>query len=368
MTNFAHFLSLPVAVLLTGVGHNAAAQTQAPTPEVGSVPLESASQQKSPARPAASKQPVESKHVFALQGWHVWDGCIVKNPEGTYSLFFSRWPSEKGHDAWVTHSEICRAVGPTPLGPFENVTTILSREETNAWDAHVFHNVTVKEFGGSYYIYYTGNRGNGKYWDHRNNQRIGVAFSQSPEGPWQRLEHPIIDISTDSWDSLCVANPTVTDTGDGRYKILYKGVTDGRRPFGSKVLHGVAYSDSPQGPFTKIQEPILNLPGHVFAFEDPYIWREDGLFKCLLKDMKGVVASHDRAVVLLTSDNGRDWKSETAKTIATPHIMHPDGRMEHVERLERPHYFSDGPHTIVTYAVKPKGKGECFIILQPRIL
>lgn len=312
---------------------------------------------------------VQREHCFAMPGWHIWCGSIQANPEGGYAFFFSRWPDHMGHNGWVTHSEICRADGPAPWGPFTYAETILTREESDAWDAHNFHNVTVKHFAGRYYLYFTGNRGDGEWWTHRNNQRIGVAVAESLKGPWVRGKVPVIDTSPDSWDSLCVANPSVTEAHDGRYMMIYKGVSEGPRPFGGRVMHGMAFAENPAGPFTKLNCPVFDLPEVRFPFEDPYIWKDNhGNYYCLMKDMEGVVAPFPRSIVLFHSEDGLTWNPRDARWISSPHLISNDGSIEEVERLERPHYFSDKHYSCVSYAVKPFGEGESFIVFQKRTL
>jgi hypothetical protein len=290
-------------------------------------------------------------------------------PEGGYSLFYSRWPTAHGFEAWVDRSEIARAEGPSPWGPFHYVETVFTREESPAWDAHNFHNVTVRRFGDRYYLYYTGNYGDGGWWDHRNHQRIGVAVADSLRGPWRRQTSPLIDVSPGSWDNLCVANPSITDTTDGRYLMVYKGVTDGPRPFGSRVLHGMAFAEKPDGPFVKSGDPCFQIPGVKFAFEDPFLWREGPRYRCLMKDMNGVPGSCKCATLLFESEDGVTWRPEAFRLIATPHLSstETDGtaRVSEVERLERPSYFRDGSRSCLSFAVKTFSDDPSFLVFHP---
>lgn len=323
-----------------------------------------------PPRPAVASCPIDSTHLFHEAGWHVWCGCLQPLPEGGYALFYSRWPVACGFDAWVDRSEIARAEGPHPWGPFTHVETVFTREEgSSAWDAHNFHNVTVRAYEGRYFLYYTGNYGDGDWWDHRNHQRVGVASADSLRGPWTRLPRPIIDVSLGSWDDLCVANPSVTDTTDGRYLMVYKGVSDGPRPFGSRVLHGVAYAPRPDGPYHKIGEPCFQIPGAKFAFEDPFLWREGDRYRCLMKDMNGVPGSRKCATLLFESANGVDWSPDQFTLIATPHLRRKaaDGaeRIEELERLERPSYFHGAGLGCLSFAAKPLSDEPSFIVFHP---
>lgn len=314
-------------------------------------------------------RPVDAGLRFAQEGWHVWCGSVQALPDGRYTLFYSRWRVEHGFDAWVDRSEIARAEGPAPWGPFTYVETVLTREDSSAWDAHNFHNVTVRVYLGRYYLYYTGNYGDGEWWDHRNHQRIGVAVADSLRGPWRRLPRPIIDTSPGSWDDLCVANPSITDTPDGRYLMVYKGVTDGPRPFGSRVLHGMAFAASPEGPFVKNPQPCFQIPGAKFAFEDPFLWREGNTYRCLMKDMNGVAGSRKCATLLFESADGVTWKSDRFTLIATPHLSRTtaDGsvQVDEVERLERPSYFRDAKAATLSFAVKEFNDTPSYLVFRP---
>lgn len=324
---------------------------------------------KAPPVQSATCKPIEANHRFAEPGWHVWCGSVLALPEGGYTLFYSRWPITAGFDAWVDRSEIARAEGPNPWGPFTHVETVFTREESTAWDAHNFHNVTVRAYEGRYHLYYTGNYGNGDWWDHRNHQRIGVASADSLRGPWQRLPHPIIDTSPGSWDDLCVANPSVTDTTDGRYLMIYKGVKDGPRPFGSRVLHGMAFAERPDRSFVKTGTPCFQIPGSTFAFEDPFLWREGDRYRCMMKDMNGVPGSRKCATLLFESANGVDWSPEQFVLIATPHMKWTgeDGVewIEELERLERPSYFHGAGEGCLSFAAKQFGDEPSFLVFRP---
>lgn len=321
-------------------------------------------------KPCAPK-PVATQYMFAEEGWHVWCGSVHALPGGGYTLFYSRWRVEHGFDAWVDRSEIARAVGPEPWGPFTPVGPVLTREDGPAWDAHNFHNVTVRTYGGRHFLYYTGNRGDGEWWDHRNHQRIGVASADSLTGPWTRRAAPLIDVSAGSWDDLCVANPSVTSTHDGRYLMVYKGVSDGPRPFGGRVLHGLAYADRPDGPFRKAAGPCFQLPGVKFGFEDPFLWREGDTYRCLMKDMNGVAGSYKCATVLFESRDGETWDTSRFQVVATPHILESGTggeRAEKVERLERPSYYREGARSTLSFAVKRFADSPSFLLFKPAVL
>ena len=109
--------------------------------------------------------PVKRQSVFQLKDFEVWCGTMVEDGRGGYVLFFSFWPKNKGFNAWVTHSKIGYATAKTPLGPWRFGGIALSGAGGGAWDRDVVHNPSALLYQGRYYLYYTGNYGNGEYWD-----------------------------------------------------------------------------------------------------------------------------------------------------------------------------------------------------------
>jgi hypothetical protein len=306
---------------------------------------------------ARGPDPVSENQVYRQAGWYVWCSSIVRDDNGLYHLFYSRWPEKEGFEAWVTHSEIARATCTSLEGPFTYAGIVFSRtEDDSSWDAGCFHNVTVKRFGEKYYLYYVGNHGNGDWWEHRNHQRIGVAVADRPEGPWKRFDQPVLDVSPGAWDCLMVSNPTVTDTPDGHYLMIYKGVGEGPMPFGGRVLHGVAWADSPEGPFKKHPTPLFDDGKQAFGFEDPYIWREDDRYFCIIKDMSGLASPTGKSsLLLMQSSDGLKWEKSDPLLILEKSLRWQDESTQLYDRIERPSVFWDEAtrEMSLVVAVKP---------------
>ncbi len=134
------------------------------------------------------------------------------------------------------------------------------------WDADCTHNPTAHIFDGRYYIYYMGNHGNGEYWNHRNNQRIGVAVSDSPTGPFERFDAPLIDVTPGGCDALMTSNPSVARMADRRYIMVYEAVAHGRAaPGRTGCMRGrvrrFAHRAVRKVPRSDIQQPRTQLVG-----------------------------------------------------------------------------------------------------------
>lgn len=311
-------------------------------------------------RVVLGKVPITAK--FSSDTHSIWGGSLIKGEDGRYHLFYSRWKTDLGW-AWVTDSEIAHAVARSPFGPFAHVDVALPRRGREFWDGLCTHNPTVRRFGKKYYLYYMGNTGDGVVtgtptkeslnWTHRNNQRIGVAVADDPNGPWQRFDRPLIDITHGddrAIDALCVSNPAITQRPDGGFLMVYKVVGKQRPlPNGGPVLHAIARSDRPTGPFIKHDKPTFVVEGVDFPAEDPCIWYQDGKYRAIVKSIAAqthpVTGKKQRvfSLVLYESVDGFDWLPSKHHLVSDRTIAWADGRTEQLEHLERPQlYLEDG--------------------------
>lgn len=277
-----------------------------------------------------------------------WGGSVVQGSDGLYHMLYSRWPKELGW-AWVTDSEIAHATSQSPFGPYTFQGVALPRRGKQFWDGWCTHNPTVYQFGDKYYLYYMGNTGDGVVtgepgreslnWTHRNNQRIGVAVADNPAGPWIRTEEPLIDVSPSAGalDSLMTSNPSVCERPEGGYLMVYKAV--GKKyplPSGGPVVHCIATSDSPTGPFVKHDKPTFTFQGERFPAEDPYIWHQAGKYRAIVKRMKSAGKRRIFSLVQYDSPDGFDWQPSRFHEISDRTITWQDGKTQQLEHLERP--------------------------------
>ncbi len=360
---------------------------------------------------AFSVRPVLSHSTLRQEEYFVWGGSMTSCPDGRYRIFYSRWPktAKYSFESWVVDSEIACAVSDDPLGPFEFEYIALPRRGNGYWDGACTHNPNIIEDNGKYYLYYMGNELNEEpptaefnewwrkcrdfaanasdeilkkgpdtsveswhesfddtsvnpteaafafWWNHRNQQRIGVAVADTPAGPWQRFDRPVLDVTPGTWDELMVANPSCCRMPDGRFIMMYKGCgTKSRMPRGGPVLHSVAFADSPLGPFVKHPEPLFATGETGFSLEDPFIWSQGNKLYALLKDMDAYHAEPARSLMLYQSENGIDWKSCEPAVGLTRELIFDDGREFMPFRLERPQlYLDDGRPSVLFCAIQP---------------
>jgi len=295
-------------------------------------------------------EPLPLENRFAEDGYHVWCGAPVKGGDGKYHLFYSRWP-EKATFApgWALHSEIAYAVADKPQGPYRHVNVALGRRPLNPktgkkyWDGDATHNANAFYYDGKYYLYYMGNYGDGKsYPVHRNNQRIGLAVASNPAGPWQRLDQPIVDVSSNpkDFDSLCVTNPAACMRPDGGVVLVYKAVQiiPGKE-MGGNVRYGVAIASKPLAPYRKTKGKVFEAaPGshHWMVAEDPFIWyseRYGARYYAVTRDVVGTFSGASGGLCLFESKDGLNWQASAhAKVLGLDYAMADGSRRRKIER------------------------------------
>lgn len=322
-------------------------------------------------------QPVPAGGVLEDPAWCIWCGSAIRGDEGKYHLFYSRWPSKLGRKAWLTHSEVARAVADAPTGPYRHVDVVLPARGAPFWDGSCTHNPTIIRVGKKFCLYYMGNYGDGDLsgpslnWVHRNRQRIGVAVADSPAGPWTRLDRPVIDVSDDSTapDALMVSNPSVCVRPDGGLLMVYKAVaTQGKAPFGGPVVHLVATADHPAGPFKKNLSPIFTRAGEHFAAEDPFAWHDGERYRAIVKDNKGIFTGRGYSLAQFESRDGFEWKPARHPFVTTAEIAWIGGEKKKLNALERPQLVFDAhgiPSTLLCAGAYTADRVRSFNVAIP---
>ncbi|OWW23313.1 sucrase [Zobellia sp. OII3] len=324
---------------------------------------------------------VSPKSIFRNDSLSIWGGSMVKGEDGLFHMFYSQWPKNIGWE-WVNYSVIAHAVSESPFGPFRHKDVTLPDRGAEFWDGSTTHNPTVHKFNGKYYLYYMGNTGDKKIvstpgkpkinWVHRNNQRIGVAVADSPNGPWKRFDKPVLDISPndDALDALMTSNPSVCQMPDGKILMVYKAV--GKKdplPGGGPVVHMVAIADSPTGPFKKYPNPVFTFEGKRFPAEDPYIWYQDGKFRAIVKRIKNDGKTREFSLVHYDSEDGIQWERAKYFEISKRIVEWENGRTQQFEHLERPQVYMENGEPIALLCaadtLDAKGIRESFNIQIP---
>lgn len=304
--------------------------------------------------------PARRECLLRKEGWYIW-GASVCRYQDKYYIFASGWEKQYKFQGWVKHSTIFKGVSDRPEGPFK-VLGEMEELKQQEWSSEVLHNPTVCKVGDTYYLFYVGTRYHvdgrtcvlpDDYEVYRYNQRIGVAVSENPiEGFRPVKENPILDISESGWDSTYVTNPSVW-AEDGKIYMVYKALIQDRLPDIVMKL-GLAEGEKVAGPYRR----ILDHPLLQYNIEDPFIWKEEGYYHLLAKDMTGELAGKpDEAVVLESSDMKKfAWREKRAAY--STEIEWEDG-VEYYQNVERPQiYFEEGKPVCLYNAVRTKDDGS----------
>ncbi len=305
-----------------------------------------------------SFEEISSDNIFKTEGYYNWGNSIIKEKNGRYHLFYSRWKKEYGFLGWLTHSEIAHAISKSPAGPWKYKETVLKGRGEGFWDAITAHNPKIKYFEGKYYLYYISTNMGGHSitdtelietaksgYSHPNwkilrpNQRTGVAFSNSIYGPWIRLDKPIIEPSGPI--TTLTVNPAIDKGKDGKYYLIVKGDKPNEKRFIRN--QAVAISEHPEGPFVLQEKPVIDY----MDTEDMSLWydEERGRFYGIFH-AEGFIG-------LVTSQDGINWKKSNEFVLMQKKISLKDGRILIPDRLERPFiYHENGKLKVLSLSVR----------------
>lgn len=301
--------------------------------------------------------PAKYENGFRMDGYWVWCGSSIKGDDGKYHIFASRWSNSTGFSPyWLTNSEIVHAVSDSPEGPYKFSDVALPSRGADFWDGQMTHNPAIRKSGDTYLLYYTGTTYKGarpsltnpvgetdalKLEAHRG-ERIGLATSKSPYGPWKRLDKPILDVVPNSWEQYLVSNAAPVVMKDGKVWLYYKGVEKLR-------VHaiGLAIADCPTCEYKRVSSQPLNMG---IGAEDPFIWQENGKFKALMLDHERRF-SPDKEIFYAVSNDGLRWHVPRNAIAVSKNVLFEGGSVRKMNSTERPHVLiENGKPTHVFFA------------------
>ena len=219
-----------------------------------------------------------------------------------YYVWYSKGKIAPGYDATVWYAT-------SPDGhKWTEKGMALAKGEPVSWEgASVFTpNILVAE--GRYWLFYTGtSRKFGKPFNP--DSKIGIAVSDSPDGPWERLAtNPALknsDNPTD-FDSHLVDDACLIKR-EGKYWFYYKGRQLGKSPAQTKL--GVAIADRPQGPYVKYEgNPVI--PGN----HEVLVWPQGKGVAAMI----GTTGPKEITRSIMYSEDGLHF-SKTHTVIDVPH-------------------------------------------------
>ncbi len=162
----------------------------------------------------------------------------------------------------------------------------VGRGEKGAYDDRSVFTTEIMVHDGMYYLVYQ--TVSGPY-NVRVKNQVGLAWSDSPRGPWTKSEAPILSPADNGvwkgteqnrfmvekkgdFDSHKVHDPCIIPY-NGKFYLYYKGEQMGEEvTFGGRqIRHGVAIADNPKGPYVKSPYNPISNSGHEIC-----VWKQDG--------------------------------------------------------------------------------------------
>jgi hypothetical protein len=266
---------------------------------------------------------------FAMEGWFVWCGAVIK-VGADYHMFASRWPeATKFPDGYRAHSEIVRAVAPRPEGPFVFQEVVIGKREAGKWDSGMAHNPAIYRTGATFVLYYIGSDVGSRY------RQIGIATAPAITGPWTRRDQPLdLGVASDA------NNPSACFEPDGSVKLIWRTVD-------LRVCISTARTYA--GPYTLANGnawPAARL-------EDFFFFQRGGEYHVICEDNVGKVTGHERwGAHLFSADGVTGWKPWREPVAYDHRIRWTDGGEFEPRRRERPWFLiEDGALTYLYTAV-----------------
>lgn len=293
-----------------------------------------------------------------MQDYWVWDGSIIRDDDGRWQMFASRWPkSVPMHPGWLFYSEIVRASADSAVGPYTFEEVVLPPRDRFYFDGRMTHNPSIRKVGDTYLLFYLGV----SYWPDIEEElkpedlnradlfsrqvwmgkRIGLATAPSLHGPWTRRDQPILLPRQGKWDCGITTNPSPVIMPDGSIYMAYKSshIKQGTKlqPFNV----GIARADNWQSSFERSTDcPALRLPEGAYV-EDPFLWYRDGLFHLIVKDINGEIAGEHGCGIYAWSEDAVNWQLGDPSRTWDRRIAWDDGSTERIGNVERPQLVFD---------------------------
>jgi len=337
-----------------------------------SVSLMSYGQQTNPFHGKMEK--VKYSNGFAMEDYWVWCGSVMKDEQGKYQLFASRWPKKfPFHPTWMVASEIVRAEAEKPEGPYEFKEVVLPARGPQYWDGRSTHNPSITKYGNKYVLFYMGSTHpfddpsgaeqlglNSVYATvGRSNKRIGIATADALTGPWTRYDDPILNTKPNTFYSFLTSNPAPLIRKDGSVLLIFKGRSYGQKyPFQSKQRIGIAYAKSIQDTFSVLNHNLPLFSDQEYSeFEDPFLWEDEKGLHLLMKDMSSKMTGEHHAGVLFHSSDGIHWEMDKDRKAYSRTLTFEDDKKIIMGQLERPFVLFEKGKPVCMFFATMDGKG-----------
>ena len=206
----------------------------------------------------------ELRGIGYEQGYTRRDPSDIIKVDDTYYVYYTK-VKDRAPGYWGT---LWYAVSTDQGYTWEEKGEVLGRGNDGTFDSQATFTPNIIYARGRYWLYYTGVKPTpGNLNDEFENNSttditaIGVAVSDSPGGPFKRVtDEPILTVSIEpeKFDSFRVDDAALIYR-NGLFWLYYKGRSRMYGELGPRNTQmGVAFSKSPEGPFEKLNSPLLS--------------------------------------------------------------------------------------------------------------
>jgi hypothetical protein len=316
--------------------------------------------------------PLPARVIYEDPDHWIWCPSLVQADDGRWHLFASRWPKRLPfHPGWLVASEVIRAEAERPEGPFRFAEVVLWARGSAWWDGRSSHNPRVLRDGSRWVLFYMGST---------------HPFADVPAGAGLHLDDP--RVVTARWRKRI--GVAVADRPEGPWTRPDQPALDVRPgAFDAWLCSNPAPCRAPDGGWTMIYKARAELAGPkhgpmtlglaratraegpwtreaqpVFPapglgeVEDPFLWRSARGFELLAKDMDGRLGGVRHSLIRAWSPDARDWRLDDPALFSDRRLRWPDGRVEQVASLERPSLLFDGDRPTHLVAAAADGSGH----------
>ncbi|MCG6187587.1 glycoside hydrolase family protein [Maribellus maritimus] len=241
------------------------------------------------------------------------------------------------------------------------------------------HNPNIQYHDGKYILYYIGVTYNfdqpsdsvptrAMYEEAWNHKRIGIATSDSPLGPWERMDNPIISPRPGQWDGAITSNPAPVIHKDGSVLLVYKSapVPYPERNQNREMRFGVAVADHYLGEYKRHGENNqIKITPIDTDVEDPYVWYDGFRYVMLAKCMNESITGEDGAGFVASSKDGINWQIPDSPKAYSRYITYTDGDFETMKKLERPQILMENGIPTHVFFACTNSNLEIFNMVKP---
>ena len=189
------------------------------------------------------------------------DPSDIIKVDDLYYVWYSKGPLRTGYDATIWY-----ATSPDGVNWTEKAMA-LAKGKPGTWEAGSVFTPNILVAEGKYWLFYSGVSQPYAKKPFNPDSKIGIAVSDSPDGPWERLaSNPALSNSEDpeAFDSHLVDDACLI-ARDGKYWFYFKGRQAGKPPTQTKM--GVAIADQPEGPYVKYKNnPVIQGNHEILAW------------------------------------------------------------------------------------------------------